>query len=212
MEPVYPSRSMRIGICEASPPATTWDGTCGLPMNWSVAPGNWGIHGPAPAHWCGGRGDLCMQWLPVWSTPVRVRLDVRTSWGRERRPMQPNGTERSKTRVFRDASVRRIRVGCCRENTAANVTFSPYLSVRNGSPGSMWPQWPTGTERGKKASRPQGKAGIFRLRKCADRPKDVRGEADHGRSDHHVGRQRHIRRQRRGRLVHAAQGSSAFRR
>lgn len=51
-----------------------------------------------------------------------------------------------------------------------------------------------------------GDAGTFRPRKCADRPKDVRGEADHGRSDHHVGPQRHFRRQRRG-LVQAAQAA-----
>jgi hypothetical protein len=132
--------------------------------------------------------------------------------GRERRPMQPNGTERSKTRIFRYAVGRWLEVGCCGEATAANVTFSPYLSVRSGNPGSMWPHWPTGTERGKQARRLRGKAGTFRPRKCADRPKDVRGEAHHGRSDHHVGRQRHFRGQRRGRLVHAAQGSCAFRR
>ncbi len=66
------------------------------------------------------------------------------------------------------------------------------------------------TERGE-ASSLRGKAGIFRLRRCADRPKDVRGEAQHGRSDHHVGRQRHFRGWRRRRLVHTAHATGPAR-
>ncbi|GAA3806381.1 hypothetical protein GCM10023083_46780 [Streptomyces phyllanthi] len=47
------------------------------------------------------RGYLCVGRLPVWSSPVRVRVRCVRLAGHERRPMQLNGTERSKTRILR---------------------------------------------------------------------------------------------------------------
>ena len=98
-----------------------------------------------------------------------------------------------------------VRSRTPRESTAGNVTLSPYLSVRSGNVGWIWLYQPLDrTGRSKPSAR---KAGSFRMRKRAERPKDVRGEAHHGRSDHHVGRQRHVRGQRRKRLVHSAQAA-----
>jgi len=98
-----------------------------------------------------------------------------------------------------------VRSWTPRESTAGNVTLSPYLSVRSGNVGWIWLYRQLDrTGRNKPSAR---NVRRFRLRKRADRPKDVRGEAHHGRSDHRVGRQRHVRRQRRRRLVHSAQAA-----
>jgi len=100
-----------------------------------------------------------------------------------------------------------VRSRTPRESTAGNVTLSPYLSVRSGNVDWIWLYRQLDRTGRKQAVRAE--AGSFRLRKRADRPKDARGEAHHGRSDHHVGRQRHVRRQRRrrSRLVHSAQAA-----
>lgn len=119
----------------------------------------------------------------------------------------------SRAGLVRASRAGMVDSGSCPQRGAAGeycgqCHISPYLSVRGGNVGWIRLYWPLErTGKGKQSAR---KAGSFRWGKHADRPKDVRGEAHHGRSDDHVGRQRPVRRrkrQRRRRLVHATQAA-----
>lgn len=152
----------------------------------------------------GARGDLCAQRWPVGSTPVHVRGGRPVLCGprtgqcsltgrRDRRPAFPV------MRLSRPDEWE-AQVGILRPMSHSCLTC-PYRAGTWVECGCI------GRDTGWVRSPSTGEAGTFRLGKCADRPKDARGEAHHGRSDHHVGRQRHFR--RRGRLVHAPHQADA---